>query len=788
MKDVMKNKVPKPYMRSNNHSITEVNTLFVALTGFLPEEMVGKSLTEAGQILRTYDQVDLDNIRDTFRGYIFTKTLEPIEVTIKVDKINDIKTFYFKKYSNSLINEKFEFAKQFYTDNKTRVSLFTYPGLLLLKANDNHFYIEEFPYLDRLKDYNIGRKMEYRIFPKDNEYGKEFWSNLINQNKTAYVEECEEIRANNIIYWNISIVPITIKGKIKYILQAMLDVTEKVLSRRFMEEQSNIIKQQNDELETIIENISDGLIIFDKVGNLTKFNKSARDKLSGKKAIATLGDCFESAQFYNSEGKALGSKGSPVPSILNGETISEYRMQIKILDETKWLEVNGTPVYDSRGNYITGILCFRDITEKIKNQEMLLIKAQYEMVNKIIENLALAVLRLTYPDGRIIDMNQKLIKVVKKRIPNLESIQEITGKLIGDVFPEEEAKGILEDFCSISENNSQSFIRNRHYIFDGEEEYRKVIYQPVFGLNSEILEVAMISFDVTQELKAKDQMEKNLKMQEEMFANISHELKTPLNVIFSIAQLFEYYLLNNLIEKNIDKVSKNTGIMKQNCYRLTKLISNIVDMSKIEAGFLDLNLSNVNIVYTVEEIVQSVAEYVQSKGLNIIFDTEMEEKIIACDPDKIERIILNLISNAIKFSDPGNEILVNVMDKGNRIEISVKDHGIGIEKKDVDTIFERFQQAGKASTRNFRGSGIGLCLVKAITELHGGQVSVKSIPGLGSTFYIELPAVTVKEAYNTIDIAKVSMKTDILKSFRSEEEINRKCEMIHVEFSDIYEI
>ena len=261
-------------------------------------------------------------------------------------------------------------------------------------------------------------------------------------------------------------------------------------------------------------------------------------------------------------------------------------------------------------------------------------------------------------------------------------------------------------------------------------------------------------------------------MQDEIFSNVSHELKTPLNVIFSTNQLMEFYLKNDSLEDNNKKVSNGINIIKQNCYRFTKLINNIVDISKIESGFLKLNLSNENIVSITENIVQSVSDYIKVKELNIIFDTNTEEKIIACDPDKIERIILNLISNAVKFTDASGSIFVNILDKGDTVEISVKDTGIGMDKKHLDNIFKRFHQVDKSLSRNAEGSGIGLSLVKSIVKLHGGKISTESKPDEGSIFKIELPA-------RTIENPKVTTES---------KSMNNKIEMINIEFSDIYSI
>jgi len=276
-----------------------------------------------------------------------------------------------------------------------------------------------------------------------------------------------------------------------------------------------------------------------------------------------------------------------------------------------------------------------------------------------------------------------------------------------------------------------------------------------------------------KEIKKKNEMNKELQKllisHEEFIANISHELKTPLNVIFSAVQLFQMYCHNGSLEERRETIIKYLDSMKLNSYRLSRLINNIVDSSKIQAGFFEINLSNNNIVKVVEEIVTSVISFTDSKGLNIIFDTNIEEKIIACDPEKIERIVLNLISNAIKFSDEGDEIFVVVNDKNEFVEISVKDNGIGIEEKNLDMIFDRFKQVDKSLSRNAEGTGIGLNLVKLIVELHGGSIYAESEFGKGSKFTVMLPSEKILQE-NMLYSSKVGSRN----------------ESIRVELSDIY--
>jgi signal transduction histidine kinase len=213
-------------------------------------------------------------------------------------------------------------------------------------------------------------------------------------------------------------------------------------------------------------------------------------------------------------------------------------------------------------------------------------------------------------------------------------------------------------------------------------------------------------------------------------------------------------------------------VMKQNCYRLVRLINNLIDVTKIDAGFMQLNLSYVDIVDLIENITLSVAQYIEYQGMSLIFDTNVEEKVIACDADKLERIILNLISNAVKFTKSGDSIFVTFMDAGEKVIISVKDTGIGIAEENQSLIFDRFVQVDKSFARNREGSGIGLSLVKSMVEMHNGKIEVKSQLNKGSEFIITLPAKLAEEKSEITDTRNYLISDNV--------------EKIKIEFSDIY--
>lgn len=262
------------------------------------------------------------------------------------------------------------------------------------------------------------------------------------------------------------------------------------------------------------------------------------------------------------------------------------------------------------------------------------------------------------------------------------------------------------------------------------------------------------------------------KIKVEFFSNISHELRTPINVIFSALQMHEFKQKGCQCENRNKDCFKYGNIMKQNCYRLLRLVNNLIDITKIDTGYFNINEINIDIISLVENITMSVADYIENKGLYLIFDTEVEEKVIACDPEKIERIILNLLSNAVKFTDRGGTIMVNIEDGIERICIRVTDNGRGIPEDKLNSIFERFVQVDRSFTRDHEGSGIGLSLVKSLVELHGGTISVKSREGNGAEFIIYIPCKLANETYEEIACS---------------EEINKRCiEKINIEFSDIY--
>lgn len=260
----------------------------------------------------------------------------------------------------------------------------------------------------------------------------------------------------------------------------------------------------------------------------------------------------------------------------------------------------------------------------------------------------------------------------------------------------------------------------------------------------------------------------------QFFANLSHEFKTPINIIYSCVQIFDTY--KNTNDKDLGEIyRKYDKTIKQNCFRMLRLINNLVDITKIDSGFIKAKLINYDIVSLVEEISLSTIPYVKSKNINIIFDTTIEELIIKCSPEYIERIILNLLSNAVKFTDDGGNILVYIDSDENWVTIKVKDDGVGIPSELKHVIFDRFVQIDKSFTRANEGSGIGLALVKALVELQDGEIYLDDNVSVGSEFIIKLPN------------KKLELNDEINNDF-IEKSSKPIIDTVSIEFSDIYEL
>ena len=231
-----------------------------------------------------------------------------------------------------------------------------------------------------------------------------------------------------------------------------------------------------------------------------------------------------------------------------------------------------------------------------------------------------------------------------------------------------------------------------------------------------------------------DKLVEHDRLKTEFFSNVSHELRTPLTMILAP--------VDRLLDKNAaasPDVKNMLEMVRLNGYRLLDLINRLLDFSKLEAGQMKLRLSSIDLNGIVQKLAAAATPLTNQRGIRLEVDCDPQLNSFAADEEKVDTIIVNLISNAIKFTPGGGTIRVETFLADDRAWVSVTDSGIGIDESQVDRIFERFVQVDGSSSREFSGTGLGLSLVKGLVELHGGGIHVKSQPGKGSRFWFDLP-------------------------------------------------
>jgi signal transduction histidine kinase/CheY-like chemotaxis protein len=230
-------------------------------------------------------------------------------------------------------------------------------------------------------------------------------------------------------------------------------------------------------------------------------------------------------------------------------------------------------------------------------------------------------------------------------------------------------------------------------------------------------------------------------------ANMSHELRTPLNAILGFSEL-----LSDDTKGQYDAATRHRFLdqIHSSGKHLLGLINDILDLSKVEAGQMDLRIEDVMVDESVRLVLGTVAPLARTK--NIALDNDLAPGLqLLADPAKLKQMLLNLVSNAIKFTPNGGRVTIHARETASWIEIAITDTGIGIAQSDMGRLFTEFQQLDAGPGREQEGTGLGLALTKRFAELHGGHVVVESEPGKGSTFILKLPSVAKKAVHRLVE-------------------------------------
>lgn len=405
-----------------------------------------------------------------------------------------------------------------------------------------------------------------------------------------------------------------------------------------------------------------------------------------------------------------------------------------------------------------------------------ILNSELSFSNKLLKENHIGVGLYNGPDFRLLKANEKYLGYMQDAYHMEENpVGHCLGEMISD-YTENRTESM---YWNIAMTGETIYKKERQTVSEkGEIRYWNQSINPICE-DGKVKYIVIMLEDITEDTLQRKQieeknieLEKAIEMKDEMLMLISHELKTPLSIITSSIQAVELICNNELS----DKVRKYLNKIRQNTYRQLKLVNNILDNTRINAGLFRMNRTYVDIVFLTKSIIDSISVFAERKSIKIKFSTDMEQSIISTDVDMYERILLNLLSNAVKFTPDGKSIEVILFQVPSAIKpqvcIQVKDNGIGIPNDQKDLIFERFRRVEKLVSRHSEGTGIGLYLVKMLVSQLEGKIDVESKEGIGSTFTLIFPTVSPGEA--SID--------PLVMENHNEQLITASA----IEFSDIY--
>ncbi|MGN7612067.1 response regulator [Magnetococcales bacterium HHB-1] len=518
------------------------------------------------------------------------------------------------------------------------------------------------------------------------------------------------------------------------------------------------LQKQHTFLQTILNNVSDGIVACDHEGKLSLFNRATR-KMHGKD-VKKLPPSEWSQQYdlYAADGKTLlNDHEIPLYRAFNEEKVRDQMIVIAPKTGAKrFLLVNGQHMLDHKGEKIGAVVSMRDITEMYRLEkereryqsqleEQVKIRTQALSRSEAILQRAQEIAHLGYWRWQI--TADKLIwseQTFQIFGLNHKKVQPSYRLFLKHIHPEDRQCVQQALKSTIRGTNSTYHINHRIIRSDGNIRYvqeRGQIHKNAQGDHVEmvgtILDMTELKETETALERARFAAEEASRAKSSFLANMSHEIRTPMNAVINLCYLA---LQTQLTQKQRDYLKK----IKASGKTLLNIINNILDVSKIEANKLEIHIAPFDLEGLLERLSNIAGMRNEHHRIEILFDVREDiPRHIIGDELRLEQVLTNLLSNAIKFTEQGHVILtLSLMHKKENnihIQFRVQDSGIGMSHEQLEGLFQPFTQADNSITRRFGGTGLGLAISHKLVKIMGGNLAVESIPKQGSTFFFTLP-------------------------------------------------
>ncbi|MDQ3439854.1 MAG: ATP-binding protein [Planctomycetota bacterium] len=529
-------------------------------------------------------------------------------------------------------------------------------------------------------------------------------------------------------------------------------VRDHLEERRLAEAAINSAKDEAERSLTqwraVIESMTEGLVLADASGNLLSMNPAAlaiHEFASMHDMFRRISDYPDLFELRDLDGALLALENWPISRVLKGERFSAYEVQVHRRDTGKtWIGTyGGTPVLDPSGQVTIAVLTVRDITDQ-KRAEGALAESEerFRQLAETIPQLAW----MAGSDGAIFWYNRRWYDYTGKTLAQMEgwgwqsvhdpahlpSVMERWQRSIqtGDPFE-------MEFPLKGADGRFRSFLTRIAPLHDGDG--RIALW---FGTNTDIEDRRRHAEERTRlldaERAAREDAERASRMKDEFLATLSHELRTPLNAILGWSQI----LADG--PKDEEDLSEGLRTIERNARAQTQIIEDLLDMSRIISGKVRLDVQRIDLAAVVRSAIETTRPAAEGKGIRLGAVLDPSAGPVSGDPNRLQQVMWNLLTNAIKFTPRGGRVHVVLERVNSHLELSVTDTGEGIAPEFLPHVFDRFRQADASTTRRHGGLGLGLNIVKQLVELHGGSIRAKSLGvGHGSTFSVSLPLTVV---------------------------------------------
>ncbi len=437
-----------------------------------------------------------------------------------------------------------------------------------------------------------------------------------------------------------------------------------------------------------------------------------------------------------------------------------------------WLSVSGHLQRDAVGAVVGIEGMVADIAERKRAEEAL--RRSEERLRLVVEGVKDYAIFMLDPKGMIVSWNEGA-----HRIKGYDE-QEILGQHFSIFYPEEDRKRGKPEHCLEMAQEEGTYEEEGWRVHkDGSRFWASVLITALRDEAGLLHGFSKITRDVTERKRAEEEMRKVKEAAEEaslakseFLANMSHEIRTPMNAVIGMTGL--------LLGTDLDPEQREYAeTVRSSGEDLLTIINDILDFSKIEAGKVHIEYIAFDLRSAVEETVGLLAERAYGRGLELASLVEADVPgALEGDPGRIRQVLMNLLGNAIKFTEEGEVVLrVGLVEESDDVAVvrfEVKDTGIGMAEVQRSRLFESFSQADTSTTRKYGGTGLGLAISKQLVELMGGEIGVESEPGVGSTFFFTLPLKKQPEAAQRRDFTPRTDLSDLRVLFVDDNETNRK--------------